>query len=193
MHASTNLPAIEAADPVEVALALESARASWARGEPLEAVRFIQRAAEGAEATGDDLRAVSLARAAADLRAEVSVASEPPGPMNEGAALSPYDDFSEKTIVDSPATSVARQALQTSVQIAGARQAVVTLVASVAEASAAAASAIRHEAVRVALIQAVQQGGLLTVRVLSAHEKAPPGCREALLVGLDPSTRLIAQ
>ncbi|MDF3064763.1 MAG: hypothetical protein K0R38_364, partial [Polyangiaceae bacterium] len=65
-------------------MALETARALWSKGQSLESVRWIQRAAENAESSGDDLRAVALARAAADLRAEVNVASEPPG-KNEAA------------------------------------------------------------------------------------------------------------
>jgi hypothetical protein len=98
-------------------MALETARALWSKGQGLESVRWIQRAAENAESTGNDLRAVALARAAADLRAEIHVGSEPPGSMNEAAALTPYDDFSEQTIVDSPATSLARASLQSGVQI----------------------------------------------------------------------------
>ena len=72
---SPNLPRVEAGDAAEVALALETARALWSKGQGLESVRWIQRAAENAESSGNDLRAVNLARAAADLRAEVGVAS----------------------------------------------------------------------------------------------------------------------
>src|SRR5688500_3251053 len=115
---SPNMPKVEAGDAAEVTLALETAHALWAKGQGLESVRWIQRAAQNAESAGNDLRAVNLARAAADLRAEVCVASEPPGAMNEAAALMPYDDFTEQTIVDSPATSLARHSLQSGVQIA---------------------------------------------------------------------------
>lgn len=116
---STNFPATDDNDVAEVSDALETARVLWSNGHALESVRWIQRAAENAESAGNDLRAVSLARAAADLRAEVNVSSEPPGPVTEAAALAPYDEFTESTIVDSPASSLARVAMQQhNVQIA---------------------------------------------------------------------------
>ena len=181
---SPNLPRAEAGDAAEVAAALETARALWSNGQGLESVRWIQRAAENAEASGNDLRAVSLARAAADLRAEFSVGSEPPGRMNEAAALTPYDDFSESTIVDSPATSLARAALQSGVQIAEAppgppTKSSVMLVSpapAVASAPAAAAAPARdaqHQAVRVAIISGDPTTRHLSVKVLGEGESAP--------------------
>jgi hypothetical protein len=118
LETSTNLPATEANDVAEVIAALETARELWTKGQALESVRWIQRAAENAEEAGNDLRAVSLARAAADLRAEVSVASETPAPVTQSAGLAPYDEFTESTIVDSPASSLARVAIHNNVQIA---------------------------------------------------------------------------
>jgi hypothetical protein len=191
---STNLPRAEAGDAAEVALALETARALWAKGQGLESVRWIQRAAENAESSGDDLRAVSLARAAADLRAEVGVASEPPGSMNEAAALTPYDDFTEQTIVDSPGTSLARQSLQSGVQIAEVppappRAPVVLL--SPPPPAAAPTRPAPHQAVRVALLNGDAGKRQLSVLVLGEGEAAPPGSTEAMLVSLDPSRKLV--
>lgn len=190
---STNLPRAEAGDAAEVALALETARALWAKGQGLESVRWIQRAAENAESSGDDLRAVSLARAAADLRAEVGVASEPPGSMNEAAALTPYDDFTEQTIVDSPGTSLARQSLQSGVQIAEVppappRAPVVLLSPPPA---AAPTRPVPHQALRVALLNGDAGKRQLSVLVLGEAEAAPPGSTEAMLVSLDPSRKLV--
>ncbi len=191
---SPNLPRAEAGDPAEVALALETARALWTKGQGLESVRWIQRAAENAESTGDDLRALSLARAAADLRAEVSVASEPPGAMNEAAALTPYDDFSESTIVDSPATSLARASLQSGVQIAEAAspptKSSVMLVPGPLAASVAPSGVAQHQAVRVAVLGGDPTTRQLSVQVLAEGEAAPPGCSEAMLVSLDPLAKL---
>jgi hypothetical protein len=192
---SPNLPRAEAGDAAEVALALETARALWTKGQGLESVRWIQRAAENAESTGDDLRAVSLARAAADLRAEVSVGSEPPGAMNEAAALTPYDDFSESTIVDSPATSLARASLQSGVQIAEAAsppaKSSVVLVPSPLTPPVAPGRVAQHQAVRVAVLSGDPTTRQLSVQVLGDGETAPPGYTEAMLVSLDPQRKLL--
>jgi hypothetical protein len=189
---SPNLPRAETGDAAEVALALETARALWAKGQGLESVRWIQRAAENAESAGNDLRAVSLARAAADLRAEVRVGSDPPGPMNEAAALTPYDDFSEQTIVDSPATSLARQSLQSGVQIAELEpappQSPVVLVPNAAPAPA---RVPHHQAVRVAVLSSDATTRQLSLRVLGEGESAPAGSVEALLVSIDPRRKLL--
>jgi hypothetical protein len=157
-------------------------------------VRWIQRAAENAESTGDDLRAVSLARAAADLRAEVTVGSEPPGRMNEAAALTPYDDFSESTIVDSPATSLARASLQSGVQIAEAlsppTKSSVMLVPPTGPATTPSRVG-QHQAVRVAVLGGDPATRQLSVLVLGEGEAAPPGSTEAMLVSLDPQKKLL--
>jgi len=193
---SPNLPRAEAGDAAEVALALETARALWSKGQSLESVRWIQRAAENAESTGNDLRAVSLARAAADLRAEVSVGSEPPGRLNEAAALTPYDDFSEQTIVDSPATSLARASLQSGVQIAevaGAppTKSSVMLVPSPSAPAVTPSKVAQHQAVRVAILSGDPATRQLSVQVLGEGEAAPPGSTEAMLVSLDAQRKLL--
>jgi len=192
---SPNLPRAESSDAAEVALALETARALWSNGQGLESVRWIQRAAENAESSGDDLRAVTLARAAADLRAEVSIGSEPPGAMNEAAALTPYDDFSEQTIVDSPATSLARAAhLNSAVQIAEAPEAKsrVVVVPAGAATSVTATRVAQHQAVRVAVLGGDAAPRKLSLQVLGEGESAPAGSTEALLVSLDPTKKLLA-
>jgi hypothetical protein len=193
---SPNLPRAETGDAAEVALALETARALWSKGQGLESVRWIQRAAENAESSGDDLRAVTLARAAADLRAEVRVGSEPPGAMNEAAALTPYDDFSEQTIVDSPATSLARASLQTGVQIADGPASPPTksrvVVVPVQQASGAPAARVaQHQAVRVAVLSGDPATRQLSVQVLGEGESAPAGSTEALLVSIDAQRKLL--
>jgi hypothetical protein len=62
-----NFPASEPNDSDDVALALETAEALWNKGDPSEAVRWLRRAAEAAGDSGDDLRAVVLAKAVAEL------------------------------------------------------------------------------------------------------------------------------
>jgi hypothetical protein len=193
---STNLPRAEDGDAAEVALALETARALWSKGQLLESVRWIQRAAENAESSGNDLRALQLARAAADLRAEVNISSEPPGSMNEAAALTPYDDFTEQTIVDSPATSLARSSLQSGVQIAEVppappTQSSVMVVPSPLTPPVTTTRVAHHQAVRVAVLSADTTKQELVVKVLGEGEAAPPGAAEAMLVALDPQRNLV--
>lgn len=192
---STNLPRAEAGDPAEVAMALETARALWSKGQGAESVRWIQRAAENAEAAGNDLRAVMLARSAADLRAEMQVASEPPGALNEAAALTHYDDFTEQTIVDSPSSPLSRVALQSGVQIAEfpqepptKSQVMVTLMPMVQPAPPVA----QLQTVRVIVTSHDAATRQLSLRILLEGESAPPGSTEAVLVSLDPSRNLLA-
>src|SRR5450432_1244245 len=114
---SPDLPDVEPRDPEAVAVAIETARALFRTGDRLDALRWLRRAAERAEEAGDDTRAVGLARSAADL--STALQSSPPSRRHdEAAALAPYDDFSDQTVVDAPAaTALVREALQSGVQI----------------------------------------------------------------------------
>jgi hypothetical protein len=67
MAMNIELPLATATDPSDVVLALETAHALWRSGESKDALKWLRRAAETAEAEGDDMRALSLARAAAEL------------------------------------------------------------------------------------------------------------------------------
>src|SRR5882672_4113565 len=67
MDMNIDLPAATATDPSDVVLALETAHALWRNGDSKDALKWLRRAAETAEAEGDDMRALSLARAAAEL------------------------------------------------------------------------------------------------------------------------------
>jgi hypothetical protein len=72
-------------DDEQVATALDTASALWARGDAREALRWLRRAAEMAGEAGDDWRAVQLARAAADLANELQIpptlVPASPGPL----------------------------------------------------------------------------------------------------------------
>jgi hypothetical protein len=72
------IPHSERNDPEPVRSSLALARADFERGEVREALRHLRRAAEGADEAGSELRAVALARAAADLATEVSSSVAPP-------------------------------------------------------------------------------------------------------------------
>jgi hypothetical protein len=64
-----SIPASDPNDSDDVALALQTAEALWNKGDPSEAVRWLRRAAEAAGDSGNDMRAVVLAKAAAELNA----------------------------------------------------------------------------------------------------------------------------
>lgn len=72
------IPTSERNDPEPVQSSLALARADFERGEVREALKHLRRAAEGADDAGSELRAVALARAAADLATEVGSSVTPP-------------------------------------------------------------------------------------------------------------------
>ena len=279
-----DLPEVEAADPEPVAVAIETARALFRTGEQLEALRWLRRAAERAEESGDDLRALNLARSAADLSTVLqslppppnSTASVPPPPapppaplparasapppappaprppapppappppvlapqaaptraapplaplqptpspeaaltqapptprrVDEVLTLSPYDDFSDKTQVDAKGP-VQRDALQSGVQITelpkpfDAAPRSVTMPSppsseqTVADAQFTPVVHVKQpalrSAVRVAVTRDPTSSDTWLVRPLPEDAKLPPGCEEALLVALDPKSRLL--
>src|SRR3954464_5804516 len=101
---SSELPEVELRDPEPVAVAIETDRALFRTGERTDALRWLRRAAERAEEAGVDRSAGALARRAADLSTELE--SVPHARRSdEAAALAPYDDFSDKTVVDAPAAT----------------------------------------------------------------------------------------
>jgi hypothetical protein len=81
--ASFVIPATDQNDPETVRSSLAQARSDLSRGELREALRHLRRAAEDADQAGSELRAVALARAAADLATEVGGASAAPPPVKE--------------------------------------------------------------------------------------------------------------
>lgn len=104
------IPSPEAGDPDDVATALETANALWGIGQRQEALRLLRRAAETAEDSGNDLRSVRLARAAADvatqLQAEVTAAAarsvtRPPPPPS--ASVPPREPTTSRTKPPAPA------------------------------------------------------------------------------------------
>jgi hypothetical protein len=219
---SSDLPEVEARDPEPVAVAIETARALFRTGERLDALRWLRRAAERAEESGDDVRAVHLARSAADLSTALQSvppppppASEPPPPaappsshrQDEAMALSPYDDFTDKTQVDATAP-VVRDALQSGVHItelpasdAPHSPHSVTMPSppssepTVTRAHFAppleAERPATRSAVRVALTRDPGSPGTWLVRPLPEGSPLPPGCEEAILVALSEHSKLL--
>ena len=132
----------------------------------------------------------------------------PPTPrrVDETVARSPYDDFSDKTQVDA-AAPLQRDALQSGVQITelpapsiGAPRSV-TLPSppsseqTISDAQFTPVLEVKRPAVRSALRVAVtrdpENSDTWLVRALPEDSEVPPGCEEALLVALDPKSRLL--
>ena len=202
-----DLPEVEARDPEPVAVAIETARALFRSGERLDALRWLRRAAERAEESGDDLRAVNLARSAADL--STALQSVPPPPtsrrVDEAVALAPYDDFSDKTVVDA-AAPIVRESLQSGVQITelsasdSAPHSVTMPSPPSSEPTATNAHFVPpvvvvkpavRPALRVAVTRDSDSPGTWLVQPLPEGEAVPPGCEEALLIAMDPESRLL--
>jgi hypothetical protein len=204
-ESSPDLPEVEPRDPESVAVAIETARALFRTGDRLDALRWLRRAAERAEEAGDDLRAVNLARRAADLSTELQ-STQPPSRRDEAVALAPYDDFSDKTVVDAPAaTAIVREALQSGVQItelsgSGAPPHSVTMRSpsttpsfvprTTPEAQPESGKPSTRTALRVAVARDPETAGSFLVRVLPEGAALAPGSEEALLIALDPNSRV---
>jgi hypothetical protein len=81
------IPTAERTDPEPVRNSLAQALADFERGAVRDALRHLRRAAESADDAGNELRAVALARAAADLATEVGTTATPPPPSIAPTAL----------------------------------------------------------------------------------------------------------
>src|SRR5688572_16391049 len=68
-------PEPEPDDAEEVVVALTTGSSLWLGGEQAEAVRWLRKAQESADAVGNDVRSLELARAAADLAESVATAA----------------------------------------------------------------------------------------------------------------------
>jgi hypothetical protein len=169
-------------DPATVTSALQMGKRDWDRAEFTDAVRWIRKAADAAEASGDDARALELARLAADLMSSLEGASQ----GDEAAALAPFDDFNDQTLVDAPAVSLARQASQGPVSIENRA----TPITPPAWSGTPATSVRARTTLRVAVGLVAPGGGSLKVTVLPDGSDAPAGTTEALLVLLDPDARV---
>src|SRR5690606_10525447 len=180
---SVDYPSPLPGDPKAVVVALETGSAQWGKGELDDAVRWIRRAAEAAEAAGDDLRALSLARLAADLKSSLDV---PPAIAirDEAAALASFDDFNDKTIVES-ISEVRSRHFGTSEEPAR------DDAWPEAALSERRVEARPRRALRVAVATSPRQDGTLAVALLGEHDAVPAGTTEALLVMLDPDAPVV--
>lgn len=88
------IPPAKSSDAEDVVWGLQTADTLWRRGERIDAIVWLRRAAQAAGAANDDDRAVELARCAAEL--SDWMATLPPGKMSEapppGSAPAPNQD-----------------------------------------------------------------------------------------------------
>src|SRR5215471_15293430 len=82
---TTCVPASHPGDSGDVAAALEIAASLWRKGSHRDAIRWVRRAAQAADESGDSRRMSALSRASADLEASLtaapSVRSSTPPPL----------------------------------------------------------------------------------------------------------------
>ncbi len=187
-----DFPNAQPDDPKTVIMALETGKNEWNRGDLHEAVRWIRRAADAAEAAGNDMRALSLARMAADLKSSLELPATIVPPRDEGAALAPFDDFNDKTIVDSPVALFAQKPLtEVSDPDDTFESESESKPARATNGRAAVEPRLRKRtALRVAVSATSASDGTLRVRVLDENGDAAGGEAEALLVVLDPDAEL---
>jgi hypothetical protein len=196
------IPSTERSDPDSVRSSLARAREEFERGELREALKLLRRAAEGADAAGSDLRAVALARAAADLATEVSASMTPPpvsvdanaatrssgvtaaaapfhgNPAPEVASTSSPGSTSA-SIVTAPPTAAPPTVAPRSSGVAPSPTVRVSLDASLQDLLST------GRAVKVAIKRSARDEGLYVVRTEEAHAHGL-GTREALIVLLEP-------
>jgi hypothetical protein len=162
------IPSSERNDPEPVRSSLALAHADFERGEIREALKHLRRAAEGADDAGSELRAVALARAAADLATEVGTSLTPPpvsvAPATAMAAAPTASPTSPSTAAPSTApTSMVR---------GNSDAALKQLLES-------------GRAVKVVVKRSARDEGLYVVRRADNHSPAL-GTREAVIVLLEP-------
>ena len=162
------MPTSERNDPEPVRSSLAQAHADFERGEVREALKHLRRAAEGADDAGSELRAVALARAAADLATEVGSSLTPPP---ASAAPTPSTAPAQSSVMPIAAAASAPSAAPSSIVRGNADAALKQLLDS-------------GRAVKVVVKRSARDEGLYVVRRADSHAPAL-GTREAVIVLLE--------
>lgn len=175
-------PRAEPDDADEVVLALKTGDSLWSSGEKTEAIRWLRKAQEVADAAGNDMRSLTLARAAADLTEIAEQAEE--GQAAEGKSNGakpqltkpPKPPPNPRSRLETPAakSSTGRsqeQASNTSPQVEE-------------------GGPLLSQALRVCVKRSVRDDELLVARLLEDGE-VPAGYHEALVVLTDPTQDLL--
>jgi hypothetical protein len=183
--AAIDIPQPLSADNETVITALETAALFGAKGDALEAVRWLRRAAESAGEAGDDVRALALSRFAAELNEELSAKHilTTPAPPPEPSVLPPEPSVPQPLPVSGRAsypTPPSSRAGHHSTTPPPSSQMPV------------ARSSSGPQATRVAIHRSPSAAGVFEMRVLAEGESALPGDSEAFLVMVDPASTLLS-
>ena len=195
------IPDPSPADVENVVTALETAAVFRSRGDGYEAMRWLRRAAESAGEAGDDERALALSRSLADLAEELdsemtrvglplrdappSSQPLPPPPPSARGARTP-SGTSQLGPPPPPPSSRVRQAESMPTPSAPAAPG-----QSPPASAPAIAKAGMRNAARVAIAPSATEPGVFEVRILAEDEAPRAGSTEALVVLLDPRSRLL--
>jgi hypothetical protein len=111
MQQTIDIPSPSKADADAVITALETAAVFQAKGDGREAMRWLRRAAESASDAGDDPRALSLSRIAADLQEELNAAKSQtatPPPLPSSPSSPPAESRPRVTYPPPPSARAPR-------------------------------------------------------------------------------------
>lgn len=183
MTEQLEFPGPEPGDPEDVTWTLQTAGTMWNRGDTHEAIRWLRRAAEAAGNSGADLRAVTLARAAADLTSALdippSIPPPAPAPAAEAGSAPPAAEPAAAAPTPGPGDD----------STAGSPSA-----APAARPSARPGSGLRQrQALRVSVRPAGSGSSELVVRALMEDESPAAGEHEAMLVALEAGAHLLSK
>lgn len=171
------IPTAERDDPEPVISSLARARADFERGALREALRHLRHAAAGADEAGSEVRAVALARAAADLANEAGPSVIPPSVIPP-----PVESAIVPTVA--PTVVAAAAAKETPSVVPEEVPSAVFPKPGVVTESAIAELLASGRAVRVAIKRSVRDDGLYVVRRAEGAEKAL-GTRQAVVILLE--------
>ena len=207
MQQTIDIPTPARADTETVITALETAAVFRSKGDGREAMRWLQRAAESAGAAGDDQRALSLSRAAADLHAELDAAppqKATPYPPPPSARSAPPSSSSMRASHPPPSSRAAEPALPSTPPMSAPPMSAPRASTpsptsmppmpstSMPPTSTSMATGAR-QAARVAIAISTTKAGFLELRLLADGETPRLGSSEALLIMLDPTSKLLAR
>lgn len=174
-------PEAEPDDAEEVVLALTTASSLWVGGEREEAIRWVRKAQQGAEAAGSDVRALELARAAADLTEQLEAADD----------TSSVSDVEKPQLTRPPMPPPGPGAQASGPNGSGNGAGVEQGNGHAPEAGGAETThgPVLTQALRVCIKRSVRDGELFVARLLEDGE-VPEGYHEALVVLTDPDQDL---
>lgn len=182
-------PQPEPDDADEVVLALKTGASLWTSGDKTEAIRWLRKAQESADGSGDDMRSLELARAAADLAEAVQDSAEtaPQATEEDKPQLTkpPLPPANPKTRLETPLAKSSNGHSSGNGASEGAN-------GHAAQGALASADPepVLTQALRVCVKRSVRDDELLVARLLEDGE-VPPGYHEALVVLVDPDQDLL--